>query len=165
MAAGKSTVAQLLAEQCDRSAHIRGDAFRRMIVSGRAEMRPDHAAESLAQLRLRYRLGAMVADGYASAGFTAVVQDVILGPELAAFVDCIATRPRYVVVVIAQASVLADRDRGRSKSGYGEWTAAELDTSLRNDTPRLGLWLDNSRLTPAQTVAAILDRLPEAAVD
>jgi cytidylate kinase len=164
MAAGKSTVAQLLAEQCDRSAHIRGDTFRRMIVSGRAEMRRDQAAESLAQLRLRYRLGAMVADGYALAGFTAVVQDVILGPELGAFVDCIATRPRFVVALIAQASVLAERDRRRSKSGYGEWTAAELDTSLRNDTPRLGLWLDNSRLTPAQTVAAILDRLPEATV-
>jgi cytidylate kinase len=164
MAAGKSTVAQLLAEQCARSAHIRGDAFRRMIVSGRAEMRPDQAAESLAQFRLRYRLGAMVADGYASAGFTAVVQDVILGPELAGFVDCIRTRPRYVVVLIAQASVLAERDRRRSKTGYGEWAATELDTSLRNDTLRLGLWLDNSELTPAQTVAAILDRLPEAAV-
>jgi hypothetical protein len=94
MAAGKSTAAQLLAEQCDRSAHVRGDAFRRMIVSGRAEMRPDQSAESLAQLRLRYRLGAMVADGYASAGFTAVMQDVILGRELAAFVDCVGTRPR-----------------------------------------------------------------------
>ena len=35
MAVGKSTVAQLLAEECDWSAHIRGDAFRRMIVSGR----------------------------------------------------------------------------------------------------------------------------------
>jgi hypothetical protein len=42
-----------------------------MIVSGRAEMRPDQAAESLSQLRLRYRLGGMVADTYASAGFTA----------------------------------------------------------------------------------------------
>jgi len=124
MAAGKSTVAQLLAEQCARSAHIRGDAFRRMIVSGRAEMRPDHAAESLAQLRLRYRLGAMVADGYASAGFSAVVQDVILGPELAGFVDCINTRPRHVVVLIAgvrfggtrQASV---EDRLRRMGGHG----------------------------------------------
>ena len=133
-------------------------------MSGRAEMLPDQKAESLAQLRLRYRLGAMVADGYASAGFTAVVQDVVLGRDLAAFVDSIGTRPRYVVVLIPEASVLAERDKRRSKSGYGEWTAAELDTSLRNDTPRLGLWLDNSHLTPAQTVAAILERLDEAEV-
>lgn len=164
MAAGKSTVAQLLAEQCERSAHVRGDAFRRMIVSGRAEMLPDQAAESLSQLRLRYRLGAMVADTYSAAGFTSIVQDVILGPELADFVGRIRTRPRYVVVLSPRASVLAERDKRRSKTGYGDWAAAELDTSLRNDTPRLGLWLDNSDLTPAKSVAAILQRLPEAAV-
>ncbi|MDQ0761187.1 putative kinase [Streptomyces canus] len=37
MAAGKSTVAQALAERLPRAAHVRGDVFRRMIVSGRAE--------------------------------------------------------------------------------------------------------------------------------
>lgn len=36
-AAGKSTVAQLLAERLPRSVHVRGDLFRRMIVSGRAD--------------------------------------------------------------------------------------------------------------------------------
>ena len=38
MAAGKSTVAQQLAERLPKSVHLRGDVFRRMIVSGRAEM-------------------------------------------------------------------------------------------------------------------------------
>ena len=38
MAAGKSTVAQHLAERLPRSVHLRGDVFRRMIVGGRAEM-------------------------------------------------------------------------------------------------------------------------------
>lgn len=33
MAAGKSTVAQLLAESLPRAVHVRGDVFRRMIVS------------------------------------------------------------------------------------------------------------------------------------
>ncbi len=51
----------------------------------------------------------------------------------------------------------------RSKTGYGDWAAAELDTSLRNDTPRRGLWLDNSDLAPAESVQAILRRLPETA--
>jgi hypothetical protein len=35
-AAGKSTVAQLLAERLPRPVHVRGDAFRRMAVDGRA---------------------------------------------------------------------------------------------------------------------------------
>ena len=63
MAAGKSTVAQILAERLPRSAHVRGDIFRRMIVSGRAQPTPAGSAEEEAQLTLRYRLSAQAADG------------------------------------------------------------------------------------------------------
>ena len=70
MAAGKSTVAQLLAEQFTRSVHLRGDAFRKMIVAGREDMRADPSPEALAQLRLRYELMANAADRYVAAGFT-----------------------------------------------------------------------------------------------
>ena len=38
MAAGKSTVAQHLAERLPHSVHLRGDVFRRMIVNGRADV-------------------------------------------------------------------------------------------------------------------------------
>ncbi|MFD9885204.1 AAA family ATPase, partial [Streptomyces alboflavus] len=44
MAAGKSTVAQALAERLPRAAHVRGDVFRRMIVSGRQEYEPGAGA-------------------------------------------------------------------------------------------------------------------------
>jgi len=58
MAAGKSTVARLLASRFARAAHLEGDIFRRSIVSGRVEMTPEPSPEALAQLRLRYRLAA-----------------------------------------------------------------------------------------------------------
>ena len=93
MAAGKSTVAQALAELLPRAAHVRGDVFRRMIVSGRAEYLPGASGEASAQLRLRYRLSAATADAYVEAGFTAVVQDVVLGEDLTAYVGLIRTRP------------------------------------------------------------------------
>lgn len=94
MAAGKSTVAQALAERLPRAAHVRGDVFRRMIVTGREEYLPGaSSAEAVAQLRLRYRLSAATADAYAEAGFTAVVQDVVLGEELAAYVRLVRSRP------------------------------------------------------------------------
>ena len=38
MASGKSTVAELLAARQPRGVHLRGDVFRRMIVTGREEM-------------------------------------------------------------------------------------------------------------------------------
>lgn len=54
MAAGKSTVAQLLAERlAPKSVHLRGDVFRRMIVSSRAEPGRALDAEARGQLRLR----------------------------------------------------------------------------------------------------------------
>ncbi|MEU6257737.1 AAA family ATPase [Streptomyces sp. NPDC047043] len=159
MASGKSTVAQALAERLPRAAHVRGDVFRRMIVSGREEYVPGGEGsdgEGAAQLRLRYRLSAATADAYAEAGFTAVVQDVVLGEDLAAYVGLVRTRPLYVVVLAPSAEAVAVREAGRAKTGYGAWTVADLDGALRASTPRLGLWLDSSELTVGETVEAIL---------
>lgn len=168
MAAGKSAVAQALAERLPRAAHVRGDVFRRMVVSGRAEYTPGPDGEAESQLRLRYRLSAATADTYAEAGFTAVVQDVVLGAHLTAYVGLVRTRPLYVVVLAPRAEVVAAREAGRAKTGYGSghehrhergrgaWTVAELDDTLRSTTPRIGLWLDTSELTVAETVDAVL---------
>ncbi|MCW8098484.1 AAA family ATPase [Streptomyces tauricus] len=158
MAAGKSTVAQALAERLPRAAHVRGDVFRRMLVTGRAEYEPGAGpqSEAEAQLRLRYRLSAATADTYARAGFTAVVQDVVLGAHLTTYTELVRTRPLYVVVLAPNPEAVAEREAGRAKTGYGAWTVADLDRGLRADTPRVGLWLDTSEQTAGQTVDAIL---------
>src|SRR5262245_46274324 len=70
MAAGKSSVARALAERFPRSAHVRGDTFRRFVVNGYAAMTPDPSTEAVRDLRLRYRLAAMVADDYVAARST-----------------------------------------------------------------------------------------------
>lgn len=159
MAAGKSTVAQRLAERLPRSAHIRGDVFRRMIVSGREELLSDEKAEAVDQLWLRYRLSAATADAYAAAGFTAIVQDVILGGDLTAYAELIVTRPRHLVVLAPRPEVVSQREAARPKAGYGAWTVPDLDRSLREDTPRTGLWMDTSDQSPDETVDAILTGL------
>ncbi|WP_194819180.1 AAA family ATPase [Nocardia sp. XZ_19_385] len=157
-ASGKSTVAQALAERLPRSAHVRGDAFRRFVVGGRVEMSPHPAPEALDQLRLRHRLAAHTADGYADAGFTAVLQDNIFGEMLPWTIEQIRTRPLYVVVLTPQPAAVAAREAGRGKSAYGAFTVEDLDTGLRENTPRLGLWLDTTDLTVEQTVDEILSR-------
>lgn len=165
MGAGKSTVAQRLAERLPRAAHVRGDVFRRMIVSGRAEMEPGAQGEALDQLRLRYRLGAHAADAYAAAGFTAVYQDIVLGDELERVVGWITAKPRYVVVLVPRRDVVKRRAQERAKaSGYDAWSVNALDEGLRRSA-RLGLWLDTSEQTPDETVTEILDRSREALID
>jgi hypothetical protein len=165
MAAGKSTVAQLVAERLPRAAHVRGDAFRRMVVSGRAEPGPELSGAAVEQLRLRYRLTALVADEYVRAGFTAVVQDIVYGPELPVHLHRFRTRPRHLVVLAPRPDAVAAREADRPKTGYRGWTPRDMDAALRLDTPRLGLWLDSSDLTPAETADTLLSRLAEARVD
>ncbi|MFI0258414.1 AAA family ATPase [Streptomyces sp. NPDC017056] len=158
-AAGKSTVAQALSERLARSVHLRGDTFRRMVVRGRAEMTPDAGEAAVAQLRLRHRLTAVCADQYAQAGFTVVAQDILLGEHLTEMAEHIRTRPLAVIVLAPSPAVVEAREAGRAKSAYGPaFGVRDLDTALREGTPRIGLWLDTSDQTVDQTVNEILAR-------
>lgn len=163
MAAGKSTIAQALAERLPRSAHVRGDEFRRSVVSGRVEMAADGTGTD--QLWLRYRLSAMVADEYAAAGFAAIVQDVILGADVPKYVELLKTDRRYLVTLAPRPDVVAAREAARPKSGYGgEWPVGSLQRYLVEAPADLGLWLDSSGQTPGQTVDTILANIEQARV-
>lgn len=164
-AAGKSTVAQLLAERLPRAVHVRGDVFRRFVVSGRAETSPDAPEEALAQLWLRYRLSAYVGDEYVAAGFTAVVQDIVIGEYLKRYLGLIRSRPLRLVVLDPAPDVFVAREAGRAKTAYDDgWTVESLHALHQRETPRRGLWLDNGGLTPSETVDAILARADEALI-
>ncbi|HEX5688351.1 MAG TPA: AAA family ATPase [Roseiflexaceae bacterium] len=160
MASGKSSVAQALAERLPRSVHLRGDLFRRMIVNGRAEMNIPLSAEAEQQLQLRYDLAAETAKRYAEAGWTVVYQDILLGTALTDMVDRLHPVPLAIVVLCPRADVLAARDMARHKRGYPDRATVDaLDRVLRDETPRIGFWLDNSDLTLPETVDAILHEL------
>ncbi len=164
MAAGKSTVAELLARRLPKSVHIRGDAFRTMIVNGREDMTPNPSPEALEQLHLRYDLAAATADRYAAEGFDAIVQDVVVGSELAQFVGRIGSSERYLVVLSPSVSVIEWREEQRAKRGYVHFSPGALDEVLRRETAQIGYWLDSSAQTPEETVADILLNLDRAAV-
>jgi predicted kinase len=155
-AAGKSTVAEALAARFPRSVHVHGDVFRRWIVGGREDPAPGAGDEAWAQLALRYRLTAQAARTYRDAGFTVVVQDVILGDHLPAMVSAIG-EPVCVTVLDPSPEAIALRETGRAKDSYDAWTIAALVDGLRSGTPRLGLWLDSSSLSVEETVDAILE--------
>ena len=157
-AAGKSTVAQALAERLPRSVHVRGDVFRRMVVGGRVEMTPEPSTEAIRQLRLRYRLAAQVSDVYFDEGFTVITQDVIIGEHLADMTTMIRSRPLLLVVLAPPPDTIAAREAARGKCAYGTWAINQLDDLLRHQTPRIGLWLDTAHQTPADTVDEILAR-------
>lgn len=156
MAAGKSTVARLLASRFERGVYLEGDLFRRSIVSGREEMTPAPSAEALKQLRLRYSLAAAAADGYLEAGFGVALEDVVAGPLLSEYSTMIRSRPCHVVVLLPSRKTVAVREAERQDKGYDAWTIGQLYDLFVSRTPRIGLWLDTTDLTPEQTVEQIL---------
>lgn len=160
MASGKSSVAQALAERFPKSVHLRGDLFRRMIVNGQAEMTFALSSEAQQQLELRYDIAVEAAKRYADAGFEVVYQDVIIGSALSTVLSTFHPYPVDVVVLCPHADVIAVREQARNKTGYSNQAAIDaFDRVLRSETPRIGLWLDTSELTVAQTVESILAHL------
>ena len=158
-AAGKTTVSAMLARGFERGVHIDGDAFRRFIVAGRAEMTPDASDEAMAQLRLRYRITASAAKAYLDAGFDVVVDDVVAGPMLAEVIGLLGIDARRVFVLLPSRDVVAARERRRSQKGYGPWSVDELCELFETGTPRIGTWIDSSAMTEHDTVDLILDAL------
>jgi len=164
MASGKTTVAAALASSFPRGVHLEGDVYRRFIVSGRREMSPNADNEATAQLRLRYELTANAALAYAHHGFTVVVEDVIAGDSLPAFVSLVTWRPLRVTVLLPNPRVLAQREAARGARGYDDWTPRQLHNVFAKETPQIGLWLDTSDQRPGETVATILSRPAEALI-
>ena len=170
-AAGKTTIADLLARTFPRATHVRGGQFYRWAVTGWEQPGETSTSErARALLDLRYRLSAQVSREYVAAGFTALVQDNIYGPDVATWLDEVAVRPRRLVVLRPSLSAIASRDRERmrttGKVAYGPdgFSAAGLDRLL-DATPRIGLWLDTTLQSPEDTVREIVSRSAEALVD
>jgi predicted kinase len=170
-ASGKSTIADGLARALPRAAHVRGGQFYRWAVTGWVHPTATETSDEARRLLdLRYRLSAVVADEYVEAGFTAVVQDNIYGPDVVTWLAAVRAPRRHLVVLRPSPEVVGARDRERhtttGKVAYrpGGFSPSGLD-HLLSATPRSGLWLDTSTQDPDQTVREILARSSEAIVD
>ena len=169
-ASGKTTVAALLARRFERGVHLPGGQFYRWAVRGWVHVgEPGRDAEVRRLLDLRYRLSSSVADEYAAAGFTTVVQDNVYGPDVEAWFGRIAARPRHLVVLRPPVAVVEQRDEERrrrtGKVAYrGGFTPAINDEHVAATRADLGLWLDTSGQTPEETVDEVLARADEARV-
>ena len=158
---GKSTVSRQFAEKLPRSAHIEVDLLREMIVSGYLNPGQEPLTDSDAQLSLGAHNGALLADSLMNAGFTPVVDDVILRLQLARYREVLSRWPVRMVVLMPPVEVALERDRGRvEKHVAGRF--AYLDAELREQMQGLGLWLNTSGMSAAETAEAIIRRADEA---
>lgn len=108
-AAGKSTVAKMLAGRFKRGAFVEGDLMWQMIVSGRVDMTPDPDPEAVRQLHLRYKNAALLVDSLVAAGFTTVHADIVLENDLLAYPQWVHARPLRIVVLAPHPEVVVAR--------------------------------------------------------
>ncbi len=157
MASGKSTVAEKLALKMEKGVHLRGDVFRKMIVSGREEMSDQPSDEAVRQLHLRYCLAADAAKTYFDNGFAVVLQDNYYGVELPRMLELLKGYPVYPIVLCPDVETVKRREKTRGKVGYTGFTVEALYEGFLRETPRIGFWLDNSNQTPEETIEAIAE--------
>lgn len=158
MAAGKSTIAKALVQRFDKSAHVGGDAFLRMIAKGGAVMGPALDSEAVAQLQLRQDIAMDAVRRFVAAGFTTVYQDILIGADFVRVTKALADLAPRIVVLNPSVETLAQRDADRHKTGYGEhFPPNVLADALRSETPREGLWLDSSAMSVDDVVERILE--------
>ena len=156
MGSGKSTVAQLLASKIKKGVHLRGDIFRKMIVSGRADMSVQPSEEAVSQLHLRYRLAADAAKTYYDNGFSVVLQDNYYGKELTRILSMLKDYSVNVIVLCPDVETVKKREKMREKIGYTGFSVETLHADFMRETPKVGFWLDTSEQSPEQSVQDIL---------
>lgn len=162
-AAGKSTVARLLAARHEHGVHIEADLLYQMIVTGRVLPQEPGVMppEAERQLRLRLRNACLLARSFFEAGVTAVIDDIIIGERFDRLNEDLAGLPFELIVLAPRTEVVVkERDRGRGKRVVlGQKWATYLDDTLRETMAGKGIWVDNSEQTPEETVAEIVRRL------
>lgn len=108
------------------------------------------------QLNLRLKHACLLGRSFVAAGISAVIDDIIIGDRLDALLSELADTRFVFVMLRPRLEVVRAREATRGTSLWREWEW--LDDVIERETQRLGLWLDTSDLTVAQTVDAILAR-------
>ena len=161
--AGKTTVAALLARRFDRGVQISADALQKMIVSGAEWPANDGldgerkvVGDAGDQLRLRLHNACLLARSFYDAGFTAIIDDIIVGDRVPHLIEELGDLEFFFVLLAPSIEAVRDRERLRGTELWREWEW--LTESIPNTTSPIGLWLDSSHQTAEETVDEIMRR-------
>ena len=161
--AGKSTAAALLAQQLPRAAHIEADRLQQFIVSGGEWPYGgrETSDEAERQLRLRLHNACLLARSFVEHGFSAIIDDIVIGTRLDELIEELSELPFSFVMLNPTYEHVRQRWLAMNSPFADSW--AWIDEEIRLHTQHLGLWLDTTLLTPEQTVDQILADQDEAA--
>ncbi len=161
-AAGKSTVSRLLAQRFARGVHVEADALHHMIVSGGEQVQEpgEPQGEAARQYLLRLKHLCLLGISFFEAGFTVVLDDIMLGESWQYVQAQLQGVPFSLVVLAPRVEVVVrQRDSSRAKRPLGAAWATYLDHAFRATMEDSGIWIDTSEMTPEETVDQVLCQL------
>ena len=116
--------------------------------------------EAAQQLRLRLKNMCLLGRSFFGAGFTVVLDDIIMGDRWSHLQEELFGLPFSLVVLAPHVDVVVQqRDLHRRKVPQGRTWATYLDHALRTTMAGIGLWIDTSEQMPEETVEQILRHL------
>ncbi|MBM4419313.1 MAG: hypothetical protein FJ033_13540 [Chloroflexi bacterium] len=95
-------------------------------------------------------------------GFLAAIDDIVIGDRVAHLLAETAGSSFRFVMLMPGPEVVRRREEGRGTRLWEHWDW--MDDEIRRCTWRIGLWIDTSDQTPAETEEAILARWDEAVI-
>jgi hypothetical protein len=155
--AGKTTVSRMLAARIGRGVHIEGDRLQEWIQSGAVWPGQEPEEEAERQIQLNVRNQCLLARSYRESAFIPVLDYVVsTRSRLLEYQTMLAPLTLGLVVLAPDLAVALARDRDRAEKTVAAqwiWLAEVIHSELRG----IGTWIDNSILTPEETVQRILD--------
>jgi predicted kinase len=168
--AGKTTVSRLVAERLVRSARIDGDVMQRLMVNGQAKLLDDGGnwnpgSEGKRELRLRMINACSVANNFAEAGFTPVVDTVVeTREELEFLAGRLSARPLMLVVLAPPLEVARHRNATRPERDRVSYDFSRTAANMRREIGNMGWWLDSGALTADETAGLVVTEALKRAV-
>jgi hypothetical protein len=128
-----------------------------MIVAGRVWPEPPApSGEAAEQLALRYRNGILLAKAFFEAGFSVVLDDIVIGPWLDIHREALAGLPWRLVVLVPDIEAVKSRNAGRDKDIFDTWGYLDKTCTAMQG---VGIWVNSTAQTVEETVDAILARV------
>jgi len=155
---GKSTTSRGLAQRLDLAAHVEADRLHNLIVSGAEAPNLDGVTEEAQrQLDLRLDNACLLATAFVAAGFSAVIDDIVFGARLARLQERLHGLDFEFVMLFPEFSHVKQRWIAMESPYAHKWDW--IDEEIRDNTERIGLWLDTTNLDETETVDAIVNHL------
>lgn len=162
---GKSVTTRAVVARLSRAAHVEADVLHDMVKQGRAwpkgGERPQPGDEFDVQLSMRLEQACLLARSFVGNGFTAIVDDIVIGPRLGQLIEHLQGVDTRFVMLSPDFEVVKARWRAIDSPFVDDWDWIEEE---RLQTDRVGLWLDSTTMTIDDVAREVLDRLDDAII-